>query len=99
MGAGRTRNAAVSAFVHGRGIRIPGWFVVVSTMIQSLTRNQLILLRRCDGGLRVWETGAALSALMAEVALLRELGLVAHDEARGYELTPAGEACIVRFAS
>jgi hypothetical protein len=66
-------------------------------MIQSLTRNQLILLRRCDGGLRVWETGRALSALMAEVALFRDLGLVSLDEVRGHELTHRGEACLVRF--
>lgn len=66
-------------------------------MIQSLTRPQLILLRRCDGGLRVWETGPALAALMAEVARLRDLGLVVLDEARGYQLTPQGEACLVRF--
>jgi hypothetical protein len=66
-------------------------------MIQSLTKDQLILLRRCDGGLRVWETGAALAALMVEVAALRDLRLVCLDEARGYELTPRGEACLVRL--
>ena len=66
-------------------------------MIQSLLRHQVDALRRCDGGLRVWETGEALSALLAEVALLCQLGLVERDETRGYELTPAGEACLLRF--
>jgi hypothetical protein len=66
-------------------------------MIQSLTRNQLIVLRRCDGGLRVWETGAALAQLMAEVATLQQLQLLSWDGARGYELTPRGEASLLRF--
>ncbi len=34
---------------------------------------------------------------MAEVALLRDLGLVSLDEVRGHELTHRGEACLVRF--
>lgn len=66
-------------------------------MIHSLTPRQLNLLRRCDGGLRVWETGADLRALMAEVELLRELELVWLDEPRGYELTATGDACLVRL--
>lgn len=67
-------------------------------MIPSLTTTQLNLLRRCDGGLRVWESGAALDALRADLAILLRLALVAADEWRGYELTPTGEACLVRQA-
>jgi hypothetical protein len=63
-------------------------------MIQSLTPVQLNLLRRCTERLRVWEIGAALTALLAELSTLQQLDLVAFDEAHGWQLTPAGAACL-----
>jgi hypothetical protein len=66
-------------------------------MNRFLTRSQLALLRRCDGGLRVWELAADLAALQAELNLLRELQLISFDEASGYETTMQGETCLVGF--
>lgn len=66
-------------------------------MQPSLTASQLILLRRCDGGLRVFETGPALTALLADLAVLNELRLVVANDANGHELTPSGEICLTRL--
>lgn len=65
-------------------------------MIDTLTSAQLNLLRRCDGGLRVFESGPALATLLVDVHALVRLMLVQLDEDRGYELTAAGEALLVR---
>lgn len=65
-------------------------------MTDSLTLAQLNLLRRCDGGLRVFESGAALTALQADLGVLVRLGLVAADDASGYGLTAQGERWLVR---
>ena len=62
-----------------------------------LTREQLLVLRRCSGGLRVWEVGSDLQALLAELDILRRHKLVSFDERLGYEATPAGEAWLMRF--
>ena len=66
-------------------------------MIRSLTSTQLKILRRCTGGLRVWEVGVELKMLLAELLALRQLDLVAFDETHGYGLTPQGEACLLKF--
>ncbi len=66
-------------------------------MIQSLSKQQLNLLRRCDGGLRVWESGRALESLLVDLGVLCHLKLVLRDEVRGYELTAAGEALLARL--
>lgn len=66
-------------------------------MIESLTAAQLTLLRRCHGGLRLFETGAPLKALLDDLAVLDRLELVVRDETRGYELTPQGERCLIRL--
>ena len=65
-------------------------------MLHNLTPAQLNLLRRCDGGLRIWETGADHIKLMADLALLSQLQLVVADRNLGYELTPSGEAHLIR---
>ena len=65
------------------------------TKTLNLTLAQQKLLRRCDGGLRVWEVGAERSALLVELLVLSHLGLVAFDEIPGYELTAAGEAWLI----
>lgn len=57
-----------------------------------LNSTQAGVLRRCRGGLRVWEIGAERAALWAELADLCRLGLVRFDETSGYETTPAGDA-------
>ena len=66
-------------------------------MIKSLTDSQLGILARCRNGLRVWERGVAFDALLAELRALVRLGLVSHDEATGFELTPAGAECLARL--
>lgn len=66
-------------------------------MNQFLTPEQLVILRRCNGGLRVWEVASDLAALLAELNVLRQLDLVRFDDTRGYEVTAAGEAWLVRF--
>ena len=66
-------------------------------MIRSLNAQQLLILRRCDGGLHVWETGPALEALLAELEVLRHWKLVSFDETSGYETTPAGDAWLDRL--
>ncbi len=66
-------------------------------MKRSLTPAQLIVLRRCSGGLRAWEVGADLATLLAELSVLRECKFVAFDEERGFETTPAGEAWLREF--
>ncbi len=65
-------------------------------MIQKLTPFQSTLLRRCDGGLRVWEAGEQLVALKAELAVLCELGLVSFDDDGGYQLTAAGDSSLIK---
>ena len=66
-------------------------------MIRSLTAVQLSILRRSRSGLRVWEEAGALAALLAELRVLADLGLVEHDEAFGFRTTPQGDACLVRL--
>ena len=66
-------------------------------MKHSLTPAQLIVLRRCSGGLRAWEVGADLVALLAELDVLRQRKFVAFDEDRGFETTPSGEAWLREF--
>lgn len=66
-------------------------------MIRTLTAPQLTILRRSRKGLRVWEEGVALAALITELTALKRWGLVEHDEAFGYRLTPLGESCLVRL--
>ena len=66
-------------------------------MIKSLTDAQLRILARCRNGLRVWERGPAFDALLAELRALDRLGLVSHDEATGYGLTPVGAECLARL--
>jgi len=66
-------------------------------MIKSLTPAQMRILRRCSNGLRVWERGVPLDALLAELDVLCQLGLVMHDEATGFELTPMGAHCLARL--
>jgi hypothetical protein len=62
-----------------------------------LTPVQLLVLRRCSGGLRVWEVGADLKTLMVELTALCLLRLVSFDEGRGYQTTSAGEAWLDSF--
>ena len=64
-------------------------------MTKTLTLAQRNLLRRCDGGLRLWEIGAQRAALLVELNLLSQLRLVSLDEARGWELTSEGEAWLI----
>ena len=66
-------------------------------MRPSLTPVQCTLLRRCSGGLRVWEVGSALQALRAQLDILKQLDLVVFDEATGFETTAAGEAWLLKF--
>ena len=66
-------------------------------MIKSLTLSQLNLLRRCRTGLRVWELGAELAAVLTQLQAFRELQLVTHDDDAGYELTPLGEDTLNRL--
>lgn len=66
-------------------------------MHPRLNPSQLTLLRRCSGGLRVWETGAAFVALRAELDALCRLELVRFEEGRGFETSAAGEAWLVQF--
>jgi hypothetical protein len=66
-------------------------------MIQCLTSRQLILLRRSKAGLRVWETGSGLRALLDELRDLVALGLLTHDETHGYQILAQGELCLRRF--
>lgn len=63
----------------------------------SLTPAQAVLLRRCSGGLRVWEVGGALQSLHVQLDILRLLDLVSYDESSGFETTPTGEAWLVEF--
>ena len=63
-------------------------------MNRSLTAAQQQLLRRCEGGLRVWETGADLATLLADLGVLYRLGLVTSDEQRGYEPSVQGESLL-----
>ncbi len=64
-------------------------------MIKILTTTQHNLLRRCDGGLRLWEVGIEQQALLAELRVLSQLGLVTFDEARGFELSVDGESWLI----
>ncbi len=66
-------------------------------MHPSLTPRQLIVLRRCSGGLRVWEIGNAFTTLLAELNILCKLQLVIFQEGRGFETTASGEAWLVEF--
>jgi hypothetical protein len=64
-------------------------------MIKILTAAQHNLLRRCDGGLRIWEIGPERDALLVGLRVLSQLGLVALDETQGFELTAEGEAWLI----
>jgi hypothetical protein len=64
-------------------------------MTKTLTLAQRTLLRRCDGGLRLWEVGAERAALLVELNLLSHLRLVSLDESLGWDLTSDGEAWLV----
>lgn len=66
-------------------------------MINSLTPTHLQLLRRCDGGLRLWESGDARKAVLAELDVLSRLGVVMFEEGNGYVLTPLGDATLARL--
>ncbi len=66
-------------------------------MQPTLNPAQLTILRRCSGGLRVWETGPALAVLLAELDTLRQLRLVNYEEGRGFETSAAGEAWLIEF--
>lgn len=63
----------------------------------SLTTAQSLLLRRCSGGLRIWESGADRQSLLVQLNALQQLGLVAFDESAGYETTAGGEAWLLEF--
>jgi hypothetical protein len=101
---------ATPIFVFGRIVRIALKFLygaVEETAVRlttyfprmkvSLTPVQLLILRRCSGGLRVWEAGADLKPLLSELATLCRLELVSFDVGRGYETTSAGEAWLNKF--
>ncbi len=64
-------------------------------MIPTLTPSQQTLLRRCDGGLRLWEVGAKRAALLADLSVLTHLRFVSFDDDLGYELTAEGEAWLI----
>ena len=55
------------------------------------------LLRRSDGGLRLFETGTALTRVLADLNVLLRFDLVSFDETRGYELTRLGEERLARI--
>lgn len=68
-------------------------------MNEFLTTPQQILLRRCEAGLRLHETGAARIAVLGDLVVLCQLRLVSSDPIRGYELTPRGESRLARLDS
>lgn len=61
-------------------------------MRPKLTPAQLNLLRRCSGGLSMWEVGEDRIAVVAQLVALCQLRLVCFDEQSGYDTTAAGEA-------
>ncbi len=79
---------------HCRGIRF-GPHRVTGSMETNLSATQARILRRCSGGLRVWESGEDLARLKAELDILQALGLVSFDETEGHETTARGEAWLV----